>query len=178
MPIRVPGVHRLGRGSLVGARRVRVSTQAKCARCFHVDAVRPVSLPRSQLEGSRGVNERGKRHKFPKYNNLWRACQKERRGRDSIGPISANCAPSFVCVLNRVMTGSSAVSLMCCSCTVFYCLVMRFEGSLRAGVATSEEPWRSPAVRRSVLLVGLRQPEDIRRGVRPVPRCASAASPG
>lgn len=58
-------------------------------------------------------------------------CSK-RRGGDCFRLESASYVACSLCGSSRAMTKSSRVSLMSCSYMVFYCLVMRSEGSLRA----------------------------------------------
>lgn len=68
-----------------------------------------------------------------------------RRGRDSIGPFSANSARTFIYVLTYDGTKSSRASLTSCSSTIFYCLVTHFEGSLRAtGTICKSSQSRNP----------------------------------
>ena len=55
-----------------------------------------------------------------------------RRGRDSIGPDSPTSVKSCVYVLTLAVTETLVVSLMFYTYTIFYHLVMQFEGNLRA----------------------------------------------
>jgi len=65
----------------------------------------------------------------------------ERRGGDWIRRFSASWQMHCVYGLTRLPAKTSLVSLTCCSSTIFYRLVMRFEGNLRATSQVSAIAW-------------------------------------